>query len=1564
MKRLLFASLLMLSSFAALTQGSVTFNFTGGPQNWVVPSCVSNITLTIAGAEGGTSGGANGGDGAVITATIPVNAGDVINMIVGGQGNCPGAGYNGGGNGFNSSDGNINYIACGGGGSTDVRVNGGLIAVAAGGGGAGGGSVNNNGGGNGGCANGFAGANTFGAGGGGGSQVAGGNGGAPWAGTPPGGQNGSAGQGGNGGFWQTASGGGGGGGFFGGGGGGNDGCCTGGNGGGGGGGGSSLIPGGAGCAAGTNTGHGFVTITWGCENVLPTASTPPPINVQCNADIPPANVLVINDEADNCDPAPVVAFVGDVSDGNTCPETITRTYSVTDVCNNVFLVNQTITVNDTQNPTASNPPPINAGSGPAPPPNPAVVTDEADNCGVPTVAFVSDVSDGNVCPETITRTYSVTDACGNQILVTQLIMIGDAIFPTASNPAPINVECIAQVPAQDVNVVTDEADNGGVPVVAYVGDVSDGNSCPETITRTYSVTDACGNQITVDQTITVNDVTPPVMAAPPANTTIECVGDMPAMTNLGWTDNCDGAGMVAGADSPLAGGGCGGTIVRTWTYTDACGNVATSTQTFTIDDNTNPTASNPPDMNVAGGTAPPPDVTVVTDEADNCGVPTVAFVSDVSDGGNCPETITRTYSVTDACGNSINVIQLILIGDPFPPTGTAPADITVECIGDVPAADQALVTDEADNNGVPIVTHLSDISDGNTCPEVISRTYRITDPCGNVTDVVQLITVQDTQNPTASNPTPINVECIGDVPVPDVNLVTDEADNCTAAPVVAFVSDVSDGNTCPEIITRTFSITDDCGNTINVAQTITVDDLTNPTASNPADINQAGGVAPAPDVTVVIDEADNCTALPTVAFVSDISDNNPCPETITRTYSVTDDCGNQILVTQNIIISDQLPPTGTAPGDITVECIGDVPAADPALIVDEADNNGVPVVTHLSDVSDGNTCPEVISRTYRITDACGNITDVIQLITVDDTQNPTASNPAPVAVQCIGDVPTPDVTVVMDEADNCTAAPLVAFVSDVSDGNTCPEVITRTYSVTDDCGNTINVTQAITVNDTQNPTASNPAPIGVECIADLPVPDVTVVTDEADNCAAAPVVAFVSDVSDGNTCPEVITRTYSVTDDCGNTINVTQTITVDDQTYPTASNPAPINVSCVSMVPAPDPAVVTDASDNCSVPQVAFVSDLSDGNSCNGEVITRTYSVTDACGNAITVTQQIIIDVMTPIIDAGLDQSVCEGTMVSVTAINPDAASITWDNGANDGVVFSPPLGTSTYTVTASQCAGECVATDQVDITVNSNPVIAFEGDELVGCSDHTVNFTNMSTEQFNCVWDFGDGTTGTGCALVANTYQNAGLYDVTLTVTSAEGCTSSETYYDYIDVIPEPVAAFSYDPGELDVLNTQVNFTNNSLFAQNYTWSFGDNSPMSNEEHPTHAFPEIGDQSYTVTLLAESYGCVDQTTVIIHVQDQLVFFVPNIFTPDGNDVNNEFLPVFSSGLDIYDYHLTIFNRWGEIVFESYNVDYGWTGHYGTSGLVDDGAYIWQIDFGETMTDKRHHHRGHVTVLK
>ena len=254
----------MISMFSGFSQTTDIYNFTGNVETFIVPACTDSLIVTVCGAQGG---GTTGGQGACIDVVIPVNQGDQIDVYVGGQGTCGNnsGGWNGGATSYASfNPANTTWDGCGGGGASEIHVNGVPIVIAGAGGGTGGGSTQatNNNGGAGGCAQGVNGGNTFGQGGQGGTQTAGGNGGNPWAGTPPGGANGALGQGGQGGLWQTASGGGGGGGYYGGGGGGNDGCCTGANGGGGGGGGSSLTPVNGDCTPGTNIGDGIVSITY------------------------------------------------------------------------------------------------------------------------------------------------------------------------------------------------------------------------------------------------------------------------------------------------------------------------------------------------------------------------------------------------------------------------------------------------------------------------------------------------------------------------------------------------------------------------------------------------------------------------------------------------------------------------------------------------------------------------------------------------------------------------------------------------------------------------------------------------------------------------------------------------------------------------------------------------------------------------------------------------------------------------------------------------------------------------------------------------------------------------------------------------------------------------------------------------------------------------------------------------------------------------------------------------------------------------------------------------------
>lgn len=377
-----------------------------------------------------------------------------------------------------------------------------------------------------------------------------------------------------------------------------------------------------------------------------------------------------------------------------------------------------------------------------------------------------------------------------------------------------------------------------------------------------------------------------------------------------------------------------------------------------------------------------------------------------------------------------------------------------------------------------------------------------------------------------------------------------------------------------------------------------------------------------------------------------------------------------------------------------------------------------------------------------------------------------------------------------------------------------------------------------------------------------------------------------------------------------------------------------------------------------------------------------TYNTAGLCPQSSTLQFAVTnVPVMTPI----MPLHVCQGEALTIPTFSSDQSgtSFTWTNLTGTDIGFglsgsgnSIPGFTATnlsgtdetVTVQVTPSAGGC---DGLPITfeVSSHPIpsIAFAGSPTTGCEPLDVLLTNSSTPLGGgtCAWNFGDGSTATGCGPVSNTY-SAGTYNVSLTVTTSFGCINSDTYNSYITANELPIASFSYSPQIISVEDPEVNFTNASIGAINYFWSFGDNTPESSIENPTHLFPDDEPGEYLVTLVANNGDptCADSTTALIIVDDVIIFYVPNVFTPDGDNFNEVFKPVFTSGYDPYDFHLTIFNRWGEVIFESYDASVGWNGTYGDRGLVEEGVYVWKIEFKETMSDKRHKHHGHVSVLK
>jgi gliding motility-associated-like protein len=1270
-------------------------------------------------------------------------------------------------------------------------------------------------------------------------------------------------------------------------------------------------------------------------------------NVQCSGDIPAMTDL---GWTDNCDGNGTVSG-SNVSDGLSCPETITRTWNYTDSCGNTASISQIILIQDTQAPVFNNAP-LDTNvqcSGDIP-----VMTDLGwtDNCDGNGTVSGSNVSDGLSCPETITRTWNYTDSCGNTASISQIILIQDTQAPVFNNaPLDTNVQCSGDIPVMTDLGWTDNCDGTGM--VTGI-DVSDGLSCPETITRTWNYTDSCGNTASISQIILIQDTQVPVFVVAPNDTNVQCAGDVPVMTDLGWTDNCDGTGMVTGIDVS-DGLSCPETITRTWNYTDSCGNTASISQIILIQDTQAPVFNNAPlDTNVQCSG----DIPVMTDLGwtDNCDGTGMVTGIDVSDGLSCPETITRTWNYTDSCGNTASISQIILIQDTQAPVfNNTPLDTNVQCSGDVPVMTDLGWTDNCDGTGM--VTGI-DVSDGLSCPETITRTWNYTDSCGNTASISQIILIQDTQAPVfVVAPNDTSVQCAGDVP-PMTDLAY--SDNCDISGVVQGTNTPLT-DSCGGVIIRTWTVTDNCGNTTTVSQNITVDDTIPPTASNLPLVSIGGGVPlPTPNVLDVFDEADNCTVNPVVVYVGDVSNGANCPEIFTRTYSVTDDCGNQILITQTISVGDAFIPTASDPLPVNVQCSSDVPLADPLVVTDEADNGAIPIVTWEDDTSDGLSCPETITRRYRVTDDCGNFIFVNQTITINDTIAPLFDpTPADITVQCPGDIPA---MINLGYTDNCDGIGTVAGL-DSPLIDPCGGIVVRTWTYVDACGNSVITTQNITVHDTISPTASAPLSVSVQCIGDVPMWDVLSVITESDNCTANPIVAWEGDLSNGLSCPETITRSYSITDDCGNEFIVNQIITVNDITPPTASNPITISVPSASNVPNPDPLDVNDEADNCTLnPIVTWISDVSDGNVCDLEEITRTYSIVDDCGNETIVTQLIIILAVPTPIDAGPDQTICLGDFITINASNPMNVPLTW----SPLLPAQPfiPTQSQTYTVTADNFG--CLSTDDVSVFIANPPVADFVADILAGCEPLTVNFTNLTASQngfSNCEWLI-NGETIFGCDSVTYIFNNAGTYDVSLTVTSVEGCSSSQTFVDYINVYEIPMAQFSMTPNSITSFNNQVQFFNNSINADTYEWDFGDQSSISTLENPVHSYDEVGNVLYTITLWAyeEHFGCVDSIQLSLVGTEELIYYVPNTFTPDGDSYNETFQPVFTEGYDPYDFHMIIFNRWGEIIFETYNADIGWNGYYGDR-KAQNGTYTWKIDFKETMTDKRHLIHGHVNIL-
>ena len=806
------------------------------------------------------------------------------------------------------------------------------------------------------------------------------------------------------------------------------------------------------------------------DNTAPTITCPGDQNefadASCDVSLPDYTGLAT--VADNCDASPTVTqspVAGTTLSGAGTVQTVTLT--VTDASGNSSNCTFDVTVIDNTAPTITCPGDQNEfadASCDVSLPDYTGLATVADNCDASPTVTQSPVAgttlSGAGTVQTVTLT--VTDASGNSSNCTFDVTVIDNTAPTITCPGDQNefADASCDVSLPDYTGLATVADNcDASPTVTQSpasGTTLSGAGTVQTVTLT--VTDASGNSSNCTFDVTVIDNTAPTITCPGDQNEFadaSCDVSLPDYTGLATVaDNCDASPTVT--QSPVAGttlSGAGTVQTVTLTVTDASGNSSNCTFDVTVIDNTAPTITCPGDQNEfadASCDVSLPDYTGLATVADNCDAsPTVTqspVAGTILSGAGTVQTVTLT--VTDASGNSSNCTFDVTVIDNTAPTITCPGDQfetpNASCQFTLP--DYSSLATGADNCGTVTITQSP--APGTVISITTTLTLTADDGNGNTSDCTFDVSIIDNSDPVTPTLADITEECSATVTPPTTT------DNC-AGTITGTTTDPLT-YTAQGTYTITWTFDDGNGNSITVPQTVTILDVTPPTASNP-DTMYVECIADAVvDVNVVNDEADNCIA--TVTWNNDVVSGNGCQDTIIRTYTVSDDAGNSIDVTQVIIVEDITPPTVPVQGTVTVQCIDNFPGPDPNSVVGETDNCGTPTVAWVSDVSDGLSCPETITRTYSVTDNCGNSVLIDQLIMINDVSAPVPDSASlPMITQDCGDTPpAPTAT------DNCSGT--ISATSDVPLPLTTIGTTTVTWTFTDDCGNTATQTQDIVVN--------------------------------------------------------------------------------------------------------------------------------------------------------------------------------------------------------------------------------------------------------------------------------------------------------------------------------------------------------------------------------------------------------------------------------------------------------------------------------------------------------------------
>jgi hypothetical protein len=1142
----------------------------------------------------------------------------------------------------------------------------------------------------------------------------------------------------------------------------------------------------------------------------------------------------------------------------------TYLYRGIDGCGNATIAEQTINVNDTLAPVFVNCPEsftteCSTESIPV-----AEGVEAIDNCsGDILVEYLGEVSEGNACLTTLTRTWSATDLCGNRAECVQVITVIDTTAPVMSNlpEEETTAEC-NDVPAAAGVVLTDNCDAN--PTLVYNEERIDGD-CPSnyTLVRTWYGYDQCQNETSVfTQTIHVVDTTAPVFDAYEFYTHIEC-NEIPSTITA--TDNC-GDATVEIIEEMHQSGGCLGVLYRVYRATDACGNSTDVEQYIAIMDTTAPVATNAAeDTTIECGTEIPSYDPAFTD---NCGSEVETQNSSTSETVDCVTTITEVYTATDYCGNTSSVTRVVTIVDTTAPIFVEfPSDLTISCEESIPAAELPAASDNCDSD---INVEYNDEIVGGNCPQsyTVVRTFTATDDCGNEYSQAQSIHVLDETAPVfGEQSNAFTYECNTEIPV----ITPSASDNCSTV-TLSYIDSEMQGNTCETNFVRVWTAADECGNTSEFAQNISIVDTTAPEISGESEIDR-----PCDDYAgVFVQVSDNCSSY-NVEYTDEMVSGS-CAGNIIRTYIATDSCGNaSAAFTQIIHLGDAIAPVVVSQTEnFTTECGAAGTSTCDVLCNPDFENSqvvapgnwglfnqtsvpcwmaigsgdlievwgtgfdGVPAYSGLQFIELNSVSPSTVYQNFNATPGSTvaisfahrgragidvmsleigpvggpytslgtfsagtsqwNINAVnytfpnnsqtnyaIRFNAVSSAGGPSVGNFIDHVTMCVVDGAQSNSIVPPVFADNCdNELEIDSTFTSVTEG--CTTIETYTWTATDQCGNSTSASTVVTLVDTTNPYFTElPENITVNC------DDAQVGFGQysaADNCDSEVEVEVSEQILEGN-CPQsyTIERTYRAMDNCGNQAVETRYVYVIDQTAPVfEEQDGSFTYECGEEISVVEPL----ANDNCGEVSLSYEDSELSGSTCQGLII-RTWTATDECGNSAEFNQYIsIIDTQAPVVNDYTTEieMPCDNISeeITISAEDCNEVIITF----SDELVSGNCAGRIIRTYSVSDVCGN-VVTEQVQQIINlidaTAPSVAVAPvDVEIECGEEVPSYNPSWTD--NCADQE---------YLVETAFQQITEDECTTSIfqtwTAVDPCGNSTTVSRTITIVDSTAPVFTYVP-------------------------------------------------------------------------------------------------------------------------------------------------------------------------